>query len=184
MSGLVGLGANLVPQSSSQGGLRPGLNDSIYGQWLHNNPTALNFTFGMALQPPVVRRNNASATDTATGNNAGSGILNWLQPDTSMFQPDQVVYKTVNNGASGGSAANNQNGSVLPSNSPSQEWSLSLDGWKLTSGDDIISNSKQVVASVEALYTELYFPQDQAKLIRKDNLQYIRSSLPFHSLLP
>lgn len=171
ISGLVGLGTNLAQQSSSQGGIQPGLNDSIYGQWLHNNPTALNFTFGMALQLPTVRRNNASATNSGTSSGDGTGVLNWLQPDTSMYQPDKVVFKTANNAANGTAAGNN--GSTLPANTPSQEWSLSLDGWKLTAGDDIITNSKQVVASVEALYTELYFPQDQARLIRKGPFRVI-----------
>lgn len=123
----------------------------------------------MALQPPAVRRNNASATNSGAASNIGGGVLNWLQPDPSMYQPDQVVYKTVNNAANGTAAGNN--GNALPNNGTFQEWSLSLDGWTLTAGDDRITNSKQVVASVEVLYTELYFPQDQTRLIRMPAFQ-------------
>ncbi|CAL1697102.1 unnamed protein product [Somion occarium] len=162
VSGIVGLGTNLNSQpSSSGGGFQAAFADSIYGQWLNRNPTASNFSFGMALSPPAVRRNNGSTVPSdAAGTNAG--VLNWMQPDSSMYKGDQITFKPVDNSANGGAAGNS--GSP-PSNAPSSEWSLSLDGWVFADGDNRISNTRSVVADVEALYTELYFPQDQATLL-------------------
>lgn len=160
LSGLIGLGTNRnVPSSGNSSVYTPNFQDSIAGQWLAVHPTATNFTFGMAIGKPFnVPRGNISG-GTSNTDSSDAGFLNWLQTDTTHFDASKVTWKDVDNSVSG----------QLPvsSNSTSGgDWFISLDGWVMVSGNNHLSNTKSVVSTVDPLYSDMYLPQDQAKLIR------------------
>lgn len=156
LAGLIGLATNKNPSSSTNSSeYQPQFGDSIGGQWLNNHPTAVNFTFGMALGTPLLRaRGNTSTSKTLDTSAGDPGTLHWLQPDDSAYDPAQVQWKEA--GTLAGATSSNTTG----------DWYVSLDGWVLVSGDNHISNSKSVVATVDPMFTDMYLPQDQAKLIR------------------
>ncbi|KAI0075933.1 acid protease [Panus rudis PR-1116 ss-1] len=171
LSGLVGLGTNLGTanrNADNANTYQAGFQDSIYGQWLNRNPTATNFSFGMQLSPPVIRRKNTTGNSapSLSSTNANGGLLHWLQPDQTAYKPDQVSWKNVDNAAGGAAAGNNANSNGSSSTNTSAagtgDWLLGLDGWTVSSGNSQASNADPVVADVEALYTELYFPQQAA----------------------
>jgi hypothetical protein len=163
LSGLIGLASNKNTSSSVGNSSQyvPQFQDSIYGQWLSQNPTAVNFTFGMQLGVPlnIPRGNTSQSKVTSMATPAGDpGMLHWLQPDTTAYDPSKVAW--MNAGTANSSSAS-------MSTSTSTDWYVSLDGWVLDAGDNHVSNTRSVVATVDPLYSDLYLPQDQASLIRK-----------------
>lgn len=162
ISGIVGLGTNTRNNNATDavsGALSSaGLQDSIYGQWFIRNPLQSNFSFGMALQGPTFTPKDTSGASAPAPSSAG--VIHWLQPDTSAYKTNQVVFKPVNNAASStsGAAANNNQ----PGNG---DWSLSFDGWSFSSGTLQIKNSQPVVGEVDALYNQIYMPMQAAKQI-------------------
>lgn len=166
LSGLIGLGTNKqAPSAGNSSVYHAQFQDSIYGSWLQQHPKALNFSFGMALGKPLdmPRGSNTSSAITPSGD---AGKLDWLQPDSDAFDSSKLVWKKVNNDAIG----------QLPvsSNSTSgADWFVGLDGWVVVSGSNHITNTDSVVATVDPLYTEMYLPQSQARLIRRSPLNAI-----------
>lgn len=160
LDGLIGLGTNRGSPSNSSG-FSANFDDSIMGQFFIRNPTAVNFTFGMMLNTPLnVPRGNNTSSQSVSGAGSSAGILHWLQPDLSAYDPNQVSWITANNDATGGAPT------VATNTTGSGDWFVSLDGWVMVSGDNHLSNTKSVVATVDPLYPEMYLPADQAKLIR------------------
>ncbi|TCD71460.1 hypothetical protein EIP91_010166 [Steccherinum ochraceum] len=157
VSGIVGLGANLqqAPTPSSSA-FQPGFSDSIYAQWLNNNPTALNFSFGMDLKPPTGASQNYGGGDISLFD---GGNLDWLQPDPSKYDTSQVQWKSVSNAVSGGGANTTANSTAA------QDWTVALDGFVFVDGDNQLQNSRQVVGQVEPMYPNMYLPLDEATLI-------------------
>ena len=153
LSGIVGFGANQQQPTTSSSAFQPSFSDTIFAQWLHNNPTALNFSFGMDLKSPPSSPAQSGGGDISTSD---GGNLDWLQPDPTKYDSSQVQWKSVNNLASDGG-----------SSSAAQDWSVSLDGFVFVAGENKIQNSKAVVGQVEPMYPNLYLPQDEATLIRE-----------------
>ena len=110
----------------------------------------------MQLGSPLnIPRGNTTQLTSPIATPAGDpGTLHWLQPDTSAYDQSQVSW--VDAGASSGSPPLNSTG----------DWYMSLDGWVLNAGDNHVSNSRSVVATVDPMYSDLYLPHDQATLIR------------------
>ncbi|EKM59995.1 uncharacterized protein PHACADRAFT_138388 [Phanerochaete carnosa HHB-10118-sp] len=155
LSGLIGLGTNKNVTSTGNSTIyQAQFEDSIFGQFLQGNPSMVNFTFGMRLGKPLnIPRGNGSA-NSAVSTAGDPGTLDWLQPDESAY--DQSKLQVLSAGTPQAPA---------PFANASGDWYVSLDGWVLASGNDQVSNSKSVVATVDPLYTEMYLPQDQAQLI-------------------
>ena len=105
-------------------------------------------------KPLNIPRGNGS-TSQSTSTPGDPGMLHWLQPDESAYDPSKLQW------VSAGIAQQ-----PTPFGNSSGDWYVGLDGWVLDSGDDHVSNSKSVTATVDPLYTEMYLPQDQARLIR------------------
>ena len=169
---MIGLGtAKQTTSSTNRSVYTPQFGDSPFGQWLAQHPTALNFSFGMALNPPrSAQRGNGTSTGKVSGEANGAGILHWLQPDPSAYDSTKLVWRTVNN-------------SITPQlpvsgNATSgADWFLDMDGWVMTAGNNHLSNTAGIIATVDSLYPELYLPASQAKLIRTC-LMFLR----FHDL--
>lgn len=159
VSGLVGLGTNRgLASPSSNTTYNPSFDDSIMGQWLSVHPTALNFSFGVALEKPVVTpKPNTGASPPVLGLSSTAGTVHWLQPDHTAYDESTLAFAEVNN-----SQALQTSLATDP-----QDWVVSLDGWVFLSGGNTISNRRQVVANVDPLYQGIYLPLDQATLIRK-----------------
>ncbi|KAI0089296.1 aspartic peptidase domain-containing protein [Irpex rosettiformis] len=160
LSGMIGLGtAKQITSSINSSVFMPQFADSPFGQWLAQHPTALNFSFGMALnQPRDAQRGNDTSAANVSGESDEAGILHWLQPDSSAYVPSQLVWKTVNNSIS----------TQLPvsGNATSgADWFVDMDGWVMTAGTNHLSNTQGFIASVDPLYPAIYLPASQAKLI-------------------
>ncbi|CAL1699905.1 unnamed protein product [Somion occarium] len=174
VSGMVGLGSNrnLAPRSSSNNSSVYGGNfeDAIGGQWLLANPQADNFTFGLALNSPIVQaalqgddsQNNAAAGGSPANNDSPAGTVHMLQPDHSFYSADTLSWATVDN-------------SLNPEDDP-QDWTVPLNGWILISDGNQVNSRKTLVANVDPLYQGMYFPLDSATLIH--------SAIPGSVLLP
>ena len=161
LSGLIGLGTNRGGSASSNSSdFSADFYDSIMGQFFIRNPTAVNFTFGMALNTPLNAPRGSNASGTVPGAGSDAGILHWLQPDPSAYDANQVSWVTANNDAA------NSSPTVSNNSTGSGDWFVGLDGWVMTSGNNHVSNTKSVVATVDPLYTDMYLPADQARLIR------------------
>lgn len=157
-SGIVGLGANLQQApSTTASAFQPTFSDSIYAQWLNDNPTALNFSFGMDLRPP----SNGPVQSGGDVSLIDGGNLDWLQPDPSKYQTNQVQWKPVSNAVTGGGANTTLNSTVA------QDWTVSLDGFVFVDGNNKVQNSQAVVGQVEPMYPNLYLPFSEASLIRE-----------------
>ncbi|THH30379.1 hypothetical protein EUX98_g3807 [Antrodiella citrinella] len=160
VSGIVGLGANLQQApSSTSSAFQPAFSDSIYYQWLIDNPTALNFSFGMNLNPPTGGSQNSGGGDVSLFD---GGNLDWLQPDPSKYDTNQVQWKSVSNAVTGGGA------NVTSNSTAAQDWTVSLDGFVFVDGDNKVQNTQSVVGQVEPMYPNLYLPLSEANLIHAD----------------
>ena len=156
VSGLVGLGTNRgIVQATSDQVYNPNFNDSIMGQWLGIHPTALNFSFGLALNKPIVTPKVKGSSLASIPSSAG--IVNWLAPDPTAYDPNTLVYANV--------LSNTEDLQTSLATDP-QDWVVNLNGWTLVSGSNTIKNLKQVTANVDPLYQGIYFPLDAATLIR------------------
>jgi hypothetical protein len=160
LSGIIGLGtAKLTTSSTDKSIYTPQFGDSPFGQWLSQNPTALNVSVGIALNPP---RSQSRGNTTIIGEPDepdDAGTLHMLQPDSSAYVASKLVWKTVDDSIS----------PQLPisSNATSgADWFINLDGWVATAGSIHLSNSQSFVATVDPLYSDMYLPASQAKTIR------------------
>jgi len=169
VSGMLGFGTNRAPPVSSApsnnasgavGGqpsvYNASFQDSIFGQWLAMHPTALNFTFGAALNPPVVKPSNSSAPPSNLPPTAG--IFHWLGPDPTAYDSSTTSTVTVDNSLT--ASADGYAGATDP-----QDWTCALDGYQFFSGQNQITSRKQIVANIDPLYQGIYIPLDQARLI-------------------
>ena len=157
VSGLVGLGTNrnLTPPTSNTT-YNPNFEDSIMGQWLSVNPTALNFTWGVALEKPIITpKPNTSSSLPSIPSSAGT--VNWLQPNPAMYDQDTLAYAQV--------VQNTQDLQGSLATDP-QDWVINLNGWVFSAVGTTINNAKPVIANVDPLYQGIYIPLDQATLIR------------------
>ncbi|KAK7696113.1 hypothetical protein QCA50_000756 [Cerrena zonata] len=159
LNGLIGIGTNrhLAPRSSNNSAYSGNFEDSIMGQWLMANPQADNFTFGMALNSPIVQATLRGESPPSSGSTDGgssdsaAGVVHMLQPDHSVYTADSLAWATVNN-------------SLNPQDDP-QDWTVPLDGWTLVTGSNQVSSRKSMVANIDPLYQGMYIPLDQATLI-------------------
>lgn len=156
--GFLGLGTNRGPALNDSNLYTPTFRDSIFGQWLSIHPTALNFTFGMALQPPIVKPRNASSNGINASLPAFSnaGTLHWLQTDPSFYNSDQVSWVTVDY-----SLGDSGDNGIDP-----QDWLVSLDGWVAICGNSEIKTQAKITANVDPLYQGIYIPLNQARSLR------------------
>ncbi|TCD60281.1 hypothetical protein EIP91_010433 [Steccherinum ochraceum] len=157
VSGLVGLGTNRgVPPSSSNTTFNPSFGDSIMGQWLGIHPTALNFSFGVALDTPVVTPKPNTVPSSAISAPSTAGTVHWLQPDDTAYDATTLAFAPVN------STQASLQASLA---TDPQDWVVTLDGWLFVSNGDSINHRQQIVANVDPLYQGIYIPLDQATLI-------------------
>lgn len=157
-SGLLGLGTNRFSStksssSSSSSGYTAGFSDTIFSQWLNNNADQDSFQFGMDILPPVVTPTSTSGFAVASPTSTGAGTLHWLAPDSSKYNQGGLTYKTVQSNSSTVYAAGSQ-----------PDWSVPLDGWKVSSGGDSFDSGDQMMVSVDPYYTDIYFPAKEAQL--------------------
>ncbi|THH09422.1 hypothetical protein EW145_g2033 [Phellinidium pouzarii] len=151
-SGLVGLGTNA-------NGAAGDFLDTIFGQWLADHPTHDNFTFGMALQPPIF------TSDDDTGN---GGILHWVVPDSNAYVGN-VSWNTadVSSAIVGSPTSSNGVSDTVANTSPElpeSDWTIEMDGWTVTTSETIVSNSSKAQTVVEPFIPDIMFPQGQADL--------------------
>lgn len=95
--------------------------------------------------------------------------MHFLQPDSAAYDPSKLVWKSVDETVT----------PQLPvsSNATSgADWFISLDGWVMTAGNNHLSHSQSFIATVDPLYSDLYVPEDQAKLIRTCTHAYLNST--------
>ncbi|KAH9836772.1 acid protease [Rhodofomes roseus] len=155
-SGVLGLGTNRLSSSSSSSastGYSSSFSDSIFSQWLQNNADQDSFQFGMDIAPPVVTPTSTNGLAAASPTSTGAGTLHWLAPDQSKYNQGGLTYKNVQN-----------NASLVYSAGSQPDWSVPLDGWKVSSGGDSFSSGDQMMVSVDPYYTDIYFPAKEAQL--------------------
>ncbi|KAJ3553899.1 hypothetical protein NM688_g3373 [Phlebia brevispora] len=159
LSGLIGIGTNRGSPSNASG-FSANFEDSIMGQFFLRNSAVANFTFGMMLNSPLntPRGSNASSAPV-DGAGTSAGVLHWLQPDPSAYDTSKVSWLNATNDAAGGVPT------VDTNTTGSGDWFVSLDGWVMNAGNNHVSNTQSVVATVDPMYTEMYLPADQARLI-------------------
>lgn len=174
VSGLVGLGTNRGLSSSNSDSYTPTFSDSIYSQFLALNPDANNLTFGVKLQPPIRSPTGGvsgggreelcgSASDSPQSQ---AGVINWLQPDETQYDPGSVIWAPVNNSLP-----------VLATTDP-EDWLISMAGWVFTNGDgSLVSNMLGMTANVDPLYDGIYLPVNDANLIRTLQAPMIRTTV-------
>ncbi|KAI0691389.1 aspartic peptidase domain-containing protein [Cytidiella melzeri] len=161
LSGIIGLGtAKQTSPSTNHSVYTPQFSDSPFGQWLAQNPTALNVSFGMALNQPrnMVRSNNTSNVAMPSEDSADAGILHLLQPDHTAYDSSKLVWKTVDLSA-------NPQLPVSSNATSGADWFVNLDGWVMTSENNHLSNTESFIATVDPMYSDMYIPANQAKLI-------------------
>ncbi|KAI0076923.1 hypothetical protein K474DRAFT_1662305 [Panus rudis PR-1116 ss-1] len=172
VSGMVGLGTNRgqknnasisgssLNSSKPTSTYQPNFEDSVFGQWLLLNPTADNFTFGVALNAPRVKPKQSPSGNTSlppaeptlpyTGDTAG--IVHWLQPDPSYYDADTLQFVTAGD-------------SVNSLTSDPQDWTVAFNGWTFVDSANQVSNRQPIVVNIDPLYQGMYLPLDQATLI-------------------
>ncbi|KAH8092477.1 aspartic peptidase domain-containing protein [Cristinia sonorae] len=161
VSGLVGLGTNrkVTSGGSSTPDLStytPNFEDSIMGQWLSIHPTALNFTFGIALNKPLLTpKKNTGTPPTLPTIPSTAGIVHWLQPDDTAYDSKTLSWASVN------TSPDTQN----PFATDPQDWIVNLDGWTVAVGPNTLRHNAPFVANVDPLYQGIYIPLDQATII-------------------
>lgn len=158
ISGVLGLGTLKKPSGAAN--FSANFDDGLYGQYYIRNPEASNFTFGLALKPSPVIPSNSSDLSIAPGSESladtDAGTVHWLQPDDSAFEQDKVQWRTVES-PPGGYLANNEQ----------PDWTVSLDGWSATIGNNNVGQSGGILVNVDPYYSGLYLPGTAARLIRK-----------------
>ena len=158
VSGIIGFGTNRVP--SKPGEFCGSYEDSFIGQFFLQMPQLTNYTFGMALESPIIvpQQDSNATTGLSSASMIGStaGILHLIQPDSSYYNADKISWTTTNVSAG-------TNGSTVP---PS-DWTVVLDGWVASTKSNQVSSKGKIVANLDPLYTGMYVPQNQAAVIRK-----------------
>ncbi|PIL30718.1 hypothetical protein GSI_06886 [Ganoderma sinense ZZ0214-1] len=158
VSGLVGLGTLKTPTNAT--GFNANFGDSIYGQYYIRNPDAVNFTFGMLLDPsPVIPGNSSTQLRIAAGTpsleGSSGGTIHWLQPDSSSYDQNSLSWCNVQGGITGGYLSNNQQ----------PDWTVQLNGWAATIGNNHVGNGATLLANIDPFYSGIYLPGSQALLI-------------------
>ncbi|KZT68462.1 acid protease [Daedalea quercina L-15889] len=154
-SGLLGLGTNRLSSTQpndSSSGYMASFSDSIFSRWLQNNADQESFQFGMDILPPVVTPTNSSGLATAAPTSTDAGTLHWLAPDTSKYNQSGLTYKDVQS-----------NSSLVYSTGSQPDWTVLLDGWKVSSGGDSFESQDQIMVTVDPYYTDIYFPAKEAE---------------------
>ncbi|CCM01437.1 uncharacterized protein FIBRA_03489 [Fibroporia radiculosa] len=158
ISGLIGLGTNRVfassGETSSGTNYSASFSDTIFSNWLNNNQDQAAFQFGMNLEPPAIVPTTSSSAVTTLPSSVSAGTLNWLSPDTSVYDTSSLSYKTVES----------YQGITFATGSQ-PDWTVELDGWMFKSGSGSISNNTQMVTVVDPYYPDIYFPYAEAALI-------------------
>ena len=88
--------------------------------------------------------------------NSDVGTINWLQTDTSAYEQDQTVWRTVQTNVTGGYLSGNEQPD-LP---------VQLDAWSAKIGTDNVGGSS-IIVNLDPYYPGIYMPSSQARLIRK-----------------
>ena len=167
ISGILGLGIvsgnNTLVNSSLYDATSE---DTFIGQWLHQNPSAENFTFGLALDPPVMLPLPTSSSIRGSVNDpteegvmgTSAGMLHLAQPNPSFFDSDSLVWINTYDTK----LPQSQNSTIPPS-----PWTVILDGWSLVTSYNSLKSPGEMSVDIDPIYTGLYIPFDQALLIRK-----------------
>ncbi|KAI5119798.1 hypothetical protein M0805_006595 [Coniferiporia weirii] len=165
-SGLIGLGTNA-------NGAAGDFLDTVFGGWLSRNPSQNNFTFGMALDPPLFTSND----DEGNG-----GVLHWIVPDSNAYE-GTISWNTVNVSSTVANApAGSDDVSGADANSgftmPESDWTIEMDGWAVSVSETVVSNSNKAQAIVEPYFSDTYFPSSQANLFYTAIPSAIKTSSP------
>ncbi|TCD60531.1 hypothetical protein EIP91_009927 [Steccherinum ochraceum] len=150
VAGLVGLGLNLNSPGvvSADSTYNPTFDDSIFGQFFLLHPDAANFTFGVELEAP----RSVMSGEPAQAAGSDAGTVNWLQVDTSSYDPSTLSWQWVNNQLPMQSATN------------TTDWIIPLNGWKIhsLSSDADHTNFTTVASNLDPMYQGIYLPLDVA----------------------
>lgn len=122
------------------------LNSSVVGGFFGRNPQKPQFSYGMQLEPPTIGSDNA-------------GQLHWLAPDPSAYTGSVTMLNTT----LVASAVGSSQGMSSPTSA------FKLDKWlvTITGGNNVAQADSNLQAALDPYYPSIYFPGDQAKLIRK-----------------
>jgi hypothetical protein len=131
---------NLSLSSSTSGIFGVGVNgtvlDTPFSRWFSQHPSATNFTFGMALNPPLQ-------------NSIDAGVLHWTALDPSAYTGDISFVDTI-----------------LPTSSDSPSaWFVQMDNWTFQSVEGQTSRGP-CMTIVDPIYPNISLPQDWANEIR------------------
>lgn len=113
------------------------VNVSVIGGIFGRNPTMQSVTIGLALRPP-----NPKGSDNA-------GTMHLFGTDTDSYTGD-ITWKVT---------------TVTPNSTVS---TFEIDGWQFKAGDNTVTNNNQDLPSiVDPYYTNMFFPSQEAHLIRE-----------------
>jgi hypothetical protein len=117
---------------------------TVYSGWLATHPGVINFTFGMALNPP------------SPDSQSDGGVLHWLSPDATAYEGD-LIWKEMT------PFDPSTEGSTL---STQTDWFVQLDSWSFTSeGSTTSQNGGNLIAVLDPFEPNLIFPQNAASRI-------------------
>lgn len=154
LSGIIGFGLNRNP-ASLESDFVPTFLDSIPGQWISQKPSAVNFTFGMALGNPVIVPQPRSSTRPSNVSRAGvsAGTIHLLATEPAFYTPDDTQWLDANHTTSS-------------RNIPSSDWTVVLDGWTASGEHLNLTSNAELTANLDPIYPGIYVPRDQADRIR------------------
>lgn len=167
----MGLGTNRGGFPSTAGGTtadtyQPTFQDSLVGQFLLRQPEATNFTFGLALEKPVIHAqpHGTSPSTLPLSPAAGlpAGVLSLLGVDSALYSVNNVSWVTANISETTNSTSASGNSSI-----PQGDWSIIMNGWELDSRNNTMQSKGKILANIDPIYTGIYLPQDQVTLIRE-----------------
>ena len=120
MSGVFGLGTTSAAGNNTS--------DTLYGQYFIRNPSATNFTFGMALNSP-----QQNSTD--------AGILHWTETNPSAYT-GEITWK---------------NTTAYDSTSGPSDWVIEMDEWTLQA-EGHQTSGPACITIIDLFYPQIYLP--------------------------
>ncbi|KZW02131.1 hypothetical protein EXIGLDRAFT_760343 [Exidia glandulosa HHB12029] len=157
ITGVMGLATSAPPGGS--------VLDTVLGHWFQIHTPNTTFEYGMALDD----LSSTLAKQQGTADNGAAGHLHMLAPNTTFFDPVQVVWSGASSALIGGSASDDTS-SAPPSPQSSSlftsDFAFDLQGWTFTGPNSFsISSGEVSKATFEPLYPAMIFPSHYAKTI-------------------
>lgn len=152
--------------------------DSVLGHWFQIHTPNTTFEYGMALDDisSTIAQQQGLADDGAAGH------LHMLAPNTTFFDPDQLVWSSASSALIGAAP-----GASSTSNSFTSDFAFTLQGWSFNGPDSfVIASGEAAQATFEPLFPSLIFPAKYAIPIYASipGAQLIPSSDPMQWTLP